>query len=213
MDIKISCTGCRKPACIAQKQIDPPEECPARTRPDILQAAAESYNDDGVCLFAENADLLHDEAVLELPEGGRVPRNPRVEETVLFAKKMRYRSIGIAFCSALRREARTAAEIFENRGFDVVSVCCTVQPPAAAVPKFKCNPIAQALLLNDAQVDFNVVIGLCVGHDSLFFRFADAPATVLVAKDRVFGNNPVSALHEAKGFYRWLLRKELPGNE
>ena len=31
-----------------------------------------------------------------------------------------------------------------------------------------CNPILQAKLLNKAKTDLNVVVGLCVGHDSLF---------------------------------------------
>ena len=35
-----------------------------------------------------------------------------------------------------------------------------------------CNPILQAMLLNEAGTQFNIVLGLCVGHDSLFFRYA-----------------------------------------
>ncbi len=30
-----------------------------------------------------------------------------------------------------------------------------------------CNPVLQALIMNDAKVDFNVLLGLCVGHDSM----------------------------------------------
>ncbi len=62
--------------------------------------------------------------------------------------------------------------------------------------------------MNDAAVDFNVLVGLCVGHDSLFFKYAKAPVTVLVAKDRVFGHNPVAGLYQAGAYYRRLLRKE-----
>ena len=39
------------------------------------------------------------------------------------------------------------------------------------------NPIFQAMLLNEARTQFDVVLVLCVGHDSLFF--AEASATVL----------------------------------
>ena len=46
-----------------------------------------------------------------------------------------------------------------------------------------------------------VVLGLCVGHDSLFFRYSDAPATVLVAKDRVLAHNPIGALQLADSYY------------
>jgi uncharacterized metal-binding protein len=44
-------------------------------------------------------------------------------------------------------------------------------------------------------------MGLCIGHDSLFFKYAKGPTTVLVAKDRVLGHNPVAALHLADSYY------------
>ena len=40
-----------------------------------------------------------------------------------------------------------------------------------------CNPIAQAELLNRAETQFNICLGLCVGHDSLFYRYSQAPVT------------------------------------
>jgi len=67
-----------------------------------------------------------------------------------------------------------------------------------------CNPIAQAQILNEQLTDFNIVVGLCVGHDSLFFKHSEAPVTVLVAKDRVLGHNPAAALYV-------LLRLPAPG--
>ena len=57
-----------------------------------------------------------------------------------------------------------------------------------------CNPIAQALLLNEVKTEFNIVVGLCVGHDSLFIKYSEAPVTVLIAKDRRLAHNPAAAL-------------------
>ena len=65
-----------------------------------------------------------------------------------------------------------------------------------------CNPILQARLLNEAHTDLNVVIGLCVGHDSLFYKYSEAYATTLVTKDRVTGNNPAAALYTAESYYK-----------
>ena len=45
-------------------------------------------------------------------------------------------------------------------------------------------------------------MGLCVGHDSLFFRYSTAPVTVLVTKDRVLAHNPIGALNFADSYYR-----------
>jgi len=65
----------------------------------------------------------------------------------------------------------------------------------------------QANLLNDAETDFNILVGLCVGHDSLFFKYSDAMTTVLIAKDRVLGHNPAAALYTTSTYYARLLRK------
>jgi uncharacterized metal-binding protein len=65
-----------------------------------------------------------------------------------------------------------------------------------------CNPISQAELLNDAGCELNIVLGLCVGHDSLFFRASQGLATTLVAKDRVLAHNPVGALQLADTYFQ-----------
>jgi len=158
---------------------------------------------------------------MDLPEG-KTPRNPRVEEVAQFALKMGYRRIGIAFCAGLRNEARILTTLLENRGFVVVSVCCKAggTPKEAigiteeqkiagpGVWETMCSPIAQAEILNDEKTEFNIVVGLCVGHDSLFFKYSQAPTTVLIAKDRVFGHNPAAGLYLSQSYYRKLLRKE-----
>jgi uncharacterized metal-binding protein len=72
-----------------------------------------------------------------------------------------------------------------------------------------CNPIFQANCLNEEQTDFNVLLGLCVGHDSLFFKYAEAPTTVLAVKDRVTGHNPLAAIYLVDSYYRKLRHPEL----
>ena len=62
--------------------------------------------------------------------------------------------------------------------------------------------MGQARLLNREKSDFNVVVGLCVGHDSLFFKYSEAPVTVLVAKDRVLAHNTVGALYNHGSYYK-----------
>ncbi len=136
----------------------------------------------------------------------------RLEETVRFAKRMGYRKIGIATCLGLLSEARTAARIFRDAGLEVYGVGCKAgaQPKTViGIPEScsvtgenMCNPILQAKLLNRQKTELNVVIGLCVGHDSLFYKYSDAPVTTLVAKDRVLGHNPVAALYQANAYYR-----------
>jgi uncharacterized metal-binding protein len=130
---------------------------------------------------------------------------------------MGYRRLGVAFCAGLHDEARALVEILEAQDFEVASVACK----AGATPKeflgladgqkvrigefeSMCSPIAQAVILNDWRTDLNILVGLCVGHDSLFLKHAAAPCTVLVAKDRVLGHAPAAALHTSSSYYGWL---------
>ena len=73
-----------------------------------------------------------------------------------------------------------------------------------------CNPIAQAELLNRVETQFNICLGLCVGHDSLFYRYSQAPVTTLVAKDRATGNNPVAAIYCADSYFKTRLDADQP---
>ena len=115
-------------------------------------------------------------------------------------------------------------KILKARGFELVSVICK----AGGTPKEflglndkekvyqdqwepTCNPVYQAELLNRAGCDFNVLLGLCVGHDSLFFMNAKAPTTVLAVKDRVTGHNPLAAVYLSEGYYGFV--KSNPGGE
>lgn len=139
----------------------------------------------------------------------------RVEETAEFCRKMGYRKIGIATCVGLLQEAGIVAKIFRKKGFEVFGIGCK----AGATPKTAvgipaqcqeigqnmCNPILQAKKLNQEGSEFNLIIGLCVGHDSLFTRYSEAPVSTLIAKDRVLAHNPVGALYQSKAYYSRLL--------
>ncbi len=64
-----------------------------------------------------------------------------------------------------------------------------------------CNPVMQAKILNKEKTDMNIVMGLCVGNDSLFYKYSEALVTTLVAKDRVMGHNPAAALYTSESYY------------
>ena len=56
-------------------------------------------------------------------------------------------------------------------------------------------------MLNRTGCELNIVLGLCVGHDGLFFRHSQGLATTLIAKDRVLAHNSVGALQLADTYY------------
>lgn len=209
-DRELTCALCGVRACEAVPgSKETPAFCPMPAHQEELQAVELSYREsDEVRTLALAAART---------ESAGYCRNTRVQEIMDFAGRIGARSIGIAHCVGLMREARMAAEIFAGNGFEVHTICCKV----GSIDKEKlglgdeekvrpgqyeaaCNPIAQAALLAAAGTQLNVVIGLCVGHDSLFFMHSKAPATVLVAKDRVLGHNPVAALYTSHSYYRRL---------
>ena len=190
-----------------------PDFCPMRRYPHILENVAAEYSQPEVREFARLASLQEAQCY-ELTAEGIKTGISRIEETAQFAEKCGYARLGIAFCMGLREEARMLTKIFENRGFEVVSVNCKVgrvakeeiglrenekiTPPLIET---MCNPIAQAKVMNAEQIDFAVLLGLCVGHDTLFFRYCRAPSTVLAVKDRLLGHNPLAALYLSKSPY------------
>ena len=126
----------------------------------------------------------------------------RLEEIMEFAGRMGFRKLGLAFCIGLAEEARLVAEIL-GREFEVESVCCKLggleneelglmDPPG---PKeSSCNPATQALMIERAGCELAIVLGLCVGHDTVFYRACRVPVTTLAVKDRVLGHNPIAAV-------------------
>ncbi|MBL7184553.1 MAG: DUF1847 domain-containing protein [Anaerolineae bacterium] len=186
-----------------------PPFCPMPTEAAILSRAEEEY--------LSQDDLREFALAAARTESAGYCKEPRVEEIMNFARRIGARRLGIASCVGLIREARILQEILEANGFEVDSVCCKV----GSIDKEKiglmdeekirpgqyeslCNPVGQAMLLNEAGTELNIVVGLCVGHDSLFFRHSEAPVTVLVAKDRVTGHNPVAALYTSHSYYQRL---------
>lgn len=141
----------------------------------------------------------------------------RVEETVEFAKRMNFKKIGIATCVGLLDESRIFAKILRKNGFEVYGVSCKIgslnkkeiiglsEDRTKITGNIMCNPILQAKLLNKEKTDMNVLIGLCVGHDSLFYKYSDSIVTTLIVKDRVLAHNPCAALYQTDSYYSHLL--------
>ncbi len=145
----------------------------------------------------------------------------RVEEIIEFAKRIGAKKIGIATCAGLIEEAKIFAAILEAKGLEYYSAICKVgsvdkteigileeEKVRPGGHESMCNPILQARILNYHQTDLNVLIGLCVGHDSLFNKYSEALVTTLVTKDRVTGHNPVAALYTAHSYYGRMLKEE-----
>ncbi len=205
-----TCAECQVYVCRVGNRDAGPSNCPMQTSDQTDQLSV--YKDPAVLEFARHASVI---------EAAGYGRWTRLEETMELARRNGFTRLGMAFCAGLRNEARTLDRILRANGFEVVSAMCKT----GAIPKEAiglrdeekvrpgtvepmCNPVAQAALLNESGTQLNIVVGLCVGHDSLFIKHSDAWVTVLVAKDRVLAHNPAGAIYLADGYYRQKLYED-----
>ncbi len=222
------CSRCVKKACsprIAAGETpdtgQAPEFCPMKLYPEVIDKARDEYQKPEVKEFARLASLQEFECYEHVEDGLRT-KNPRILELIQFARKNNFQKLGLAFCGGLAYEAGVLTTILENKGFEVVSVCCKVgAEPKESIgikPEEKiagpgayesmCNPITQAEMLNAQNVDLAIMLGLCIGHDTLFLKYCRVPVTVIAVKDRVTGHNPLAALYTSSSYYSRLITKE-----
>jgi uncharacterized metal-binding protein len=193
--------GCRTCTTVASFRGDDarmPPACPTRTHAGLAKQVAPYLAPDRRALMevADETPLTEE----------RRPRS-RVEELSHFARRQGIRRIGIAFCVSMRKEAQRLAEKLEADGLATALVCCrvgAVDPSEIGLPKADparrtstCNPVAQARLLDEAQVGLVAAVGLCLGHDLVLQQESVAPVTTLVVKDRALDHHPVRALRDA----------------
>jgi len=199
----VNCAKCGVYACWKGEPDKLPKNCPVREQTDIYEEASTAYRGEAGNMACASARV----------EAAGYGGWPRLREIMEFSRLAGFGKLGLAFCVGLRREALAVAKIFEENGFTVASVMCkTGSRPKEELGLRKeekvrpgqfeamCNPVAQALLLNRTHPDLNVLLGLCVGHDSLFIKYSEAPVTVLAVKDRTTGHNPLAAVYAAHYF-------------
>jgi uncharacterized metal-binding protein len=168
--------------------------------PDVNSGIIDKY------IEADNLKISRASAAIEAQY---YQQTTRLEEIKLFAQEMGYTTLGIATCIGLISEAQTIAA-YLKKNFEVMVVNCKnggllksklaleqIQPESDEV---MCNPIGQALYLNQHQTDMNIICGLCIGHDMLFTKYSAAPVTTIIVKDRVLGHNPAAVLYSS--YYR-----------
>lgn len=223
MESRAHCARCRIPShekiCKRESGGRYPEFCPTVNYRELAEKILDSYRDPAVAEFARMASIQEAECYANRNPEAYVlqPIKCRIEETIAFAKKLGCSKLGLAFCGGLQKEAGLVADIFESQGFVLASVSCNcggsnkeaiglTDAEKVHIGNYEtmCNPLLQAEILNREKTQLNVVLGLCVGHDALFLKNAEAFSTVLAAKDRVTGHNPLAAIYTVHSYYQKL---------
>lgn len=223
-EINCNCTKCavmEKLCCLENGK--GPTWCPTKKESDALSEGLKEYDDPDVKEFARIASVQEGScyAFRDVKPFVMIPTKSRLEELIEFSQRMGYKRLGMAFCGGLTHEASILSEILEKHGFEVVAVSCKVggitkerigvrDDQKIRIGEFEpmCNPITQAKILNKAGTDFNIMLGLCIGHDSLFLKYIEGLTTVFAVKDRVTGHNPMAALYTSRSYYQRMMKME-----
>ena len=125
---------------------------------------------------------------------------------------------GIATCAGLIHEANALARVLRAQWYEVTGIACkcgTVNKTELGIPERClevgqniCNPVLQALVLNGEKTELNIALGLCVGHDSMFYKYSEAPVTTLSAKDRLLCHASLGPLYLLDGYWKRLLKPD-----
>ncbi|AKA67634.1 DUF1847 domain-containing protein [Clostridium scatologenes] len=192
-----NCALCSIHACSNGNLNAAPKNCPCISKE--MNNIKTLYKDE------ENYKIAQASALIVSESYGK---KTRLEETIDFAKKCNYKKVGLAFCIGLASESKIVSNILSYNGFEISSVICKnghISKELIDINNTKvamCNPIGQALFLNETKTDLNIILGLCVGHDSLFIKYSEAPVTVFAVKDRVLCHNPLAVVYQAEAYYK-----------
>ncbi|MFC1555474.1 DUF1847 domain-containing protein [candidate division KSB1 bacterium] len=191
--VRLNCAMCNEKRCYNQGEMIR----------EVDTSHLAEYDDPDIDKIFRASTALESEGYMKLN---------RLQELIAFSQKMEFKHIGIAFCIGLAEEAKILAKILKQH-FKVSSVCCKVcaeDKDERGLVKIHddkkevmCNPVGQAMLLNDTKTDLNLICGLCVGHDILFTKYSEAPVSTFIVKDRVLGHNPAASLYSR--YYRKIL--------
>ena len=111
---------------------------------------------------------------------------------------MKYKKLGLIFCMGLRSEAKVVEKLLTTNKFEIVSAVC----------KYGREPKETIDVRDDQKIKIgsfeSMCNPICVGHDSLFLKYSEAPCTVFAVKDRLLGHNPLAVVYNYDSYYRSL---------
>lgn len=123
----------------------------------------------------------------------------RLQELIDFARVCGFKKLGIANCIGVQKYADKLASVLREAGFEVYAVNCRESGLDACricgeMSGPCCDPLSQAAYLNECQTDFNINVGLCLGHGLLFQKYSQAEVTTFLVKDFAHQHNVVESL-------------------
>ncbi|MGN0914710.1 MAG: DUF1847 domain-containing protein [Alphaproteobacteria bacterium] len=145
-------------------------------------------------------DSLYDDVDKEVMIASHYSRNKsRLLELIGFIKSSEFTRVGVANCLSMQVFADKLVQILKDNGLEVFSINCKQSGlnGCEICEEMKgpcCDPISQAVYLNDKKTELNINVGLCLGHGLLFQKHSVAPVTTFVVKDPLNKHNVIENL-------------------
>lgn len=176
--------------------------CAPKSCRNLESCGAEKFDPEVIKeIYRDPATQAVVQAAAALVDNGRAGSLSRLRETIEFAKSMKYKKIGLAYCYGMEHDAEAVGVIFREHGLRLTGVSCTVGGvsqdavnAASCTHKVSCNPVGQAAQFNAEGTDLVIMMGICLGHDILLQRELQCDVTTFAVKDRVFDNDPMRIL-------------------
>lgn len=134
-----------------------------------------------VCIYNEQDKLM-------MKLSAQAKSKSRLQELIDFARLSGFKKIGVANCKGVQPYADKLTERLKEEGFEVFGINCKESGldgsdicEEMAGPC--CDPVSQATYLNEQKTDFNINVGLCLGHSLLFQKYSEAEVTTFLVKD------------------------------
>jgi uncharacterized metal-binding protein len=154
------------------------------TRAEVFEKAEKVYQqDDQTRRMSRESGIVESKGYMVWP---------RLKDIIEFARGMEYRSITLLFCPDLWREAKKAANIISEQGFEVHTRVCGV---GKKTPQ---SPAEFARELNRSEPELVVNAGLCIPFEAEVSQHASVTLTGFIARDKPRANYPVSAVYTSK---------------
>lgn len=138
-----------------------------------------------------------DRAIMKI--AAEAKNKSRLQELIDFAKICGFKKLGLANCKGVQPLADKLAELLRAAGFEVVAMNCKQSGLDGAdicesMAGPCCDPVSQARFMNAQKTDFNINVGLCLGHGLLFAKHSEAKVTTFLVKDFITGHKTVENL-------------------
>lgn len=167
-----------------------PEQCSARIHAETLEQAKEICETEGT-----HARKIWEAFAPLIGTGGA--KKSRVEHIVDFSRSLGVTKIGIASCLRYIEDACFLQRLFLKEDFQCAAVFCKVggwQTKDIGIDKdtdwIICNPVSQAMILNKLGCEVAVTLGLCMGHEMIFNKYAEGYVTNLYVKEKISRERP-----------------------